>query len=74
MKKEKLYLKFSKCEFRKTSLVYLGHIVGNRKWKIYPSKVDAIKKWIEPTNVTEVRSFLGMVPYWRRFIANFSII
>ena len=74
LKKEKLYLKLSKCEIGKTSLIYLGHIVGNGKLRIAPFKVEAIMKWPEPTNVTKVRSFLSAVQYWRRFIANFSII
>ena len=54
LKKEKLYVKLSKCEFGKSSLVYLGHIVDNGKLKIDPSKVDAIMKWLEPTNIIEV--------------------
>ena len=56
-----MYVKFSKYEFGKTSLVYLGHIVGNGQLKIDPSKVEVIVKWPKPTNVTEVRSFLGAV-------------
>ena len=74
LKKEKLYVKLSKCEFGKTSLVYLGHIVGGGNLKIDPSKVDVIVNWPKPTNATEVRSFLGAVQYWRRFIQNFSYI
>jgi hypothetical protein len=74
LKKEKLCLKMSKCEFGKTSLVYLGYIVGGGELKIDPSKVEAIMKWPKPNNVTEVRSFLGAVQYWRKFIANFSFI
>jgi hypothetical protein len=74
LKKEKLCLKMSKCEFGKTSLVYLGYIVGGGELKIDPSKVEAIMKWPKPNNVTEVRSFLGVVQYWRKFIANFSFI
>ena len=74
LKKEKLYVKLSKCEFGKTSLVYLGHIVGHGQVKIDPSKVEAIVNWPKPTSVTEVYNFLGVVQYWRRFIANFSII
>ena len=50
--KEKLYVKMSKCEFCKTSLVYLGHIVGGGQLKIDPSKIDVILKWPKPTNVT----------------------
>ena len=74
LKKEKLFVKLSKCEFRKTSLVYLGHIVGHGQLKNDPSKVETIVNWPKPISVTKVHSFLGAVQYWRRFIANFSII
>ena len=73
-KKEKLYVKLSKCDFGKTSLVYLGHIVGHGQLKIDPSKVEAIVNWPKPTSVNNVHNFLGAVKYWRRFIANFSNI
>eukprot|EP00253_Pinus_taeda_P025300 PITA_25300 len=53
LKKEQLYLKMSKCEFGKTSLVYLGHIVGGGELKIDPSKVDVILNWRGPKIVTE---------------------
>jgi hypothetical protein len=74
LKREKLYVKMSKCEFGKTAVVYLGHIVGGGQLKIYPSKIEVIVKWPKPKSVTEVRSFLGAVQYWRRFIPNFSFI
>jgi hypothetical protein len=64
----------SKCEFGKTSLIYLGHIVGGGELKIDPSKVKVILDWPKPNNVIEVRSFLGVAQYWRKFIANFSSI
>jgi hypothetical protein len=67
-------LKISKCEFGKTSLVYLGHIVGGGELKVDPSKVKVILDWPNPNNVTEVRSFLGSSQYWRKFIANFCSI
>ena len=44
LKKEHLFLKMSKCEFGKTYLVYLGHVVGGGELKIYPSKVDVDRK------------------------------
>jgi hypothetical protein len=69
-----LFLKLSKCEFGKTSLIYLGHIVGGGELKIDPSKVKVILEWSRPSNVREVRSFLGAAEYWRKFIANFSSI
>ena len=74
LKKEKLFLKMSKCEFRKTSLVYLGHNVGGGKLRIDPSKVEAIVNWPTPKTVIEVRSFLGAAQYWRKFVAKFSTI
>lgn len=74
LKNEKLFVKLSKCKFRKTSLGYLGHIIGHGQIKIDPSKVEEIVNWTKPTSVTEVCSFLGAVQYWRRFSANFSII
>jgi len=64
----------SKCEFGKTSLVYLCHIIGGGELKIDPSKVDFIVNWPRPKTITEVRSFLGAAQYWRKFIANFSLI
>ena len=64
----------SKCEFGKTSLVYLSHIVGGGELKIDPSKVDVIVNWPKSKTFTEVRSFLGATQHWRKFIANFSLI
>jgi hypothetical protein len=74
LRKEKLFLKMSKCEFGKTSLIFLGHIVGGGELKIDLSKVKVILEWPKPSNVTEVRNFLGAAKYWRKFIANFSSI
>ena len=71
---EKLYLKLSTCEFGKTSLNYLGYIVGGGKLKIDPTKINVIVMWPRPKNVMEVRSFLGAIQYWRNFISHFSFI
>jgi hypothetical protein len=68
LKMEKLYVKLSKCEFGKTALVYLGHIVGGGQLKIDPSKIDVIVNWPNPKSVTKIQIFLGVVQYWRRFI------
>ena len=54
LQREKLYVKLSKCEFGKTALVYLGHIVGGGQLKIDPSKVDVIVNWPTTKSVPEV--------------------
>ena len=74
LKREKLYVKLSKCEFGKTSLNYLGHIVGAGELKIDPSKVVVIVNWPKPKSTTEVRRFLRVAQYWRKFISNFFLI
>ena len=74
LKIDKLYLKMSKCEFGKTYLVYLGHIVGGGELKNDPPKFDVIVNWPKPINIIKFRSFLGASQYWRKLIANFSLI
>jgi hypothetical protein len=74
LQREKLYVKLSKCEFGKTALVYLGHIVRGGQLKIDPSKIDVIVNCPESKSVNKIQSFLGAVQYWRRFNSNFSFI
>jgi hypothetical protein len=54
LKRENMYVKLSKCEFGKTALVYLGHIIEGGQLKIDPSKIDVIVNWPEPKSVTEI--------------------
>lgn len=72
--RDKLLLKISKCEFVKESLVYLNHIIGHGQLKIDPIKVSGIIYWPRPSNVTKVRSFLGVIQYLIKFIIDFSYI
>ncbi|GJZ12339.1 putative reverse transcriptase domain-containing protein [Tanacetum coccineum] len=74
LKKEKLYAKFSKCEFWLQEVQFLGHVVNRDGIHVDPSKVESVKNWKTPESSTEIRSFLGLAGYYRRFIENFSKI
>ncbi|KAJ9538993.1 hypothetical protein OSB04_031726 [Centaurea solstitialis] len=74
LKAEKLYAKFSKCEFWIREVHFLGHVVNEEGIHVDPAKIEAVKKWEAPKTPTEIRQFLGLAGYYRRFIANFSKI
>jgi len=72
LEEHKLYAKLKKCEFWLEKVQFLGHIVTKDGTSVDPAKVKAIVNWLRPTNVFEVRSFLGMAGYYRRFVKGFS--
>jgi len=74
LRKEKLYAKFSKYEFWLQQVQFLGHLINHEGIQVDPAKIEAITKWEIPKNPTEIRSFLGLAGYYRRFIQNFSRI
>nr|GEV91573.1 putative reverse transcriptase domain-containing protein [Tanacetum cinerariifolium] len=74
LKNEKLYAKFSKCDFWLESVHFLGHVIDNDGVYVDPAKVEAIRNWSAPTTPTEVRQFLGLAGYYQRFIEGFSLI
>ena len=69
-----LYAKLSKCEFYLNSVSFLGHVISKEGVQVDPKKVEAVSNWPRPTNVTKIRSFLGMAGYYRRFVKDFSKI
>ncbi|KAJ4938747.1 hypothetical protein NE237_008271 [Protea cynaroides] len=74
LRKEKLYAKFSKCEFWLSEVAFLGHVVSAEGIKVDPSKIEDIVKWEAPKSVLEIRSFLGLAGYYRRFVEDYSRI
>ena len=74
LKENQLYAKFSKCEFYNDKIQYLGNIISEQGLAVDPEKIKAIKEWLVTTDVSTVRSFMGIAGYYHRFVEIFSSI
>lgn len=67
-------VKKSKCAFAERDIHYLGHIINHEGVRAEPQKIEAISKWPQPRNLKELRGFLGLAGYYRKFIHHYGII
>jgi len=74
LREKELYAKFSKCEFWLREVTFLGHVVSAEGIRVDPRKIEAILEWKPPRSVLEIRSFLGLAGYYRRFVEGFSVM
>ncbi|XP_058211690.1 uncharacterized mitochondrial protein AtMg00860-like [Rhododendron vialii] len=72
LREHQLYAKLSKCEFWLSEVKFLGHVVSKGGVSVDPGKIESIMNWQRPKNVFEIRSFLGLAGYYRRFVPDFS--
>ena len=74
LRHHKLYAKASKCQFGRSSVGFLGHVISERGVAVDPRKVAAVAEWATPTSCTDVRRFVGLANYYRKFVLCFSAL
>ena len=74
LRQNQLYAKFIKCEFWLEKVAFLCHVLTGDGVAVDPTRIEAVSEWKQLKNVTDIRSFLGLAGYYRRFIENFSKI
>jgi len=72
LKDRQFYVKLSKCDFFKEAVTFLGHTVTSQGIKPDPKKISVVQDWPTPATVHDVRAFLGMAQYFKRFLENLS--
>ena len=68
LREHTLFAKYSKCHFWEREVRFLGHVINSDGIGVDPEKVRAVQEWNRPENVSDIRSFLGLAGYYRRFI------
>ena len=74
LRDQDFYAKLSKCSFAQSELEFLGHILGKDGLRVDPRKTAAVESWPTPTDISQVRSFLGLANYFRKFIKDYSLM
>jgi len=74
LQQEQLYAKFSKCSFGAKEVNYLGHTITGSRVAMETNKIQAVQEWPTPSNFKQLRGFLGLIEYYRKFIKHYATI